>query len=121
MSQPTLSCPETPSDTGAYRISWNGPDGANYRLEENGNILYEGPELASTVTGRKEGTYSYRVGVVEKSNPEVGLWSSPCKVTVSPPPLWLAFTLLGLGLTVFIAILAIIIRGHRAHRRGKLG
>jgi len=33
----------------------------------------------------------------------------------------LAITLLGLGLCVFIAILALIVRGHRAHRRGKLG
>lgn len=70
--------------------------------------------MASTVTGRKAGTYVYRVGVD-------GAWSTPCRVEVDPPSLGLALGLFGLGFTVFLAVLWVIIRGHRAHRRGERG
>jgi hypothetical protein len=121
---PVLTCPEAPSDTGAYRLSWKGPKGVRYRLTEDGEILYQGPDVASTVSGREEGSYTYRVGLIDEA-PEatgrVAAWSEPCRVEVAPPSLPLAFGLLGMGFVVFLFVLVIIVRGHRAHRRGELG
>lgn len=112
-------CPQAPNNTGAYRIAWKGPAGPTYRLEENGQVIYEGPHLASTVTGNQEGAYVYQVGVVD--GPHAGAWSPPCPVAVSPPSLSLAFGLFGMGLLVFLSVLVVVVRGHRAHRRGELG
>ena len=120
MNPPSIQCPEDPSNTGAYRISWKGPDGALYRLEENGTLLYQGPHQASTVTGREAGVYDYRVSVMNDTGQEVSNWSQPCRVEVSPPSLALALTLFSLGLVVFLSTLILIVRGHKKHRRGEL-
>lgn len=121
MQELSLQCPPELSDTGAYRISWNGPEDALFRLEENGELLYEGPELATTVSGRTPSDYVYRVGLVESPTGTVGSWSSRCSVTVSPPPLSLALGFFSVGFVVFVALLVVVIRGHRAHRRGEIG
>lgn len=130
MSGPVITCPEgtdTPvgaSRGGDYSIGWSGPDGAEYRLvETNGGgpdeVLYEGGQLASSVTGRREGDYSYRVGIVEGG--EVATWSDSCTVLVRPYSLSVAFTFFGFGLLVTLATVVLIVKGHRAHRRGEIG
>jgi len=120
LPSPRIECPSGPSDTGAYRISWKGPEGPTYVLEENGAVLYQGPEQASTVSGREKGSYAYRVGVIDHVSGEASSWSQTCQVEVSPPPLSLALGLMGTGCLVFLVVLLIIIRGHKAHRRGEL-
>lgn len=119
MAELRLDCPEAASDTGAYRLSWDGPDEARFRLEENGDVLYEGGDRATTVSGREASDYVYRVGVLHEG--EVGAWSDTCRVSVEPPSLALAFSLFGVGFLVFASVLVVILRGHRAHRRGALG
>lgn len=112
-----LTCPEGPSDTGAYRLSWTGPKDAEFVVEETGpegtERVYEGPNLATTVSGRVEGTYAYRVGAGEA-------WSSTCEVLVDPPALSTALTFFGFGLFVVAATVLLVVRGHRAHRRGEI-
>jgi len=116
-SPPELICPE-PSDTGAYQLKWKGPDGADYRLEEDGRTLYRGPDRASSVSGRGAGEYLYRVAVKTDNGWSFG---PSCTVRVSPPSLALAFTFLGMGFLVFLVVLLVVIAGHRAHRRGDIG
>ena len=113
----TLTCPGPTSDTGAYRISWTGEGGADYQLVENGEVLYQGSELATTVSGRPEGNYLYQVSSLGPDGSTAAM-SEPCSVSVTPPPLGLAFGLFGLGFAVFLAVLITIIRGASAHRRG---
>lgn len=114
----SLDCPGSTSDTGAYRIAWTGlGDGDVVRLEENGAVLYEGNQAATTVSGRPAGDYVYRIGVVEAGNVA---WADECTISVAPPPLALAFFLFGVGTVVFASLLAVVVRGHRAHRRGEL-
>jgi hypothetical protein len=115
----TLTCPGTTSDTGAYRISWTGDEGAVFQLVENGDVLYQGPENATTVSGRPAGNYLYQVSSLGPDE-NVTAMSEPCSVSVTPPPLEAALGLFGLGLFVFLAVLITILRGHSAHRRGAL-
>ena len=123
MAGPVLDCPAT-SDTGAYRIAWEGPAGATYRLVESGpaggtRTLYRGAERASTVSGRQAGRHSYRVAVVDGGRAEQ--WSRPCVVDVRPPSMGLALGLFAVGLLVCVATIIVIVRGHRAHQRGEIG
>jgi hypothetical protein len=121
---PTLTCPADPSTTGAYQLSWQGSGGAEFQLEERGEagdfeILYSGPDVASTVTGRGEGEYTYRVTELVAEGP--GATSEPCVVAVEPPSLGLALALFAVGLAVTGSTVALILRGHAAHRRGEIG
>jgi len=123
MGELSVQCPGG-SDTGAFRIAWQGPDGATFRLVEQSphggeKTLYEGSELASTVSGRGAGVYSYRVGVAQPG--AVASWSAPCTVQVAPPSFALALSFFATGLLICAATIFVIIRGHRAHRRGELG
>ena len=117
-----VQCPGT-SQTGAYRIAWEGPegsDGAVYRVESGEGVVYEGGDLATTVTGRLAGSVEYRVGVVGTSGAVSG-WSDPCVVDVRPPSMELALSLLATGFVVFAATAAVVVVGHRKHRRGEIG
>jgi hypothetical protein len=108
-----LTCPSKPSDTGAYTLRWSGPrrpEEASFRLTENDRLLYEGPALATTVSGRLEGRYSYTLEMTGGSG------SDSCVVQVQPPSISTAMFLFFLGLGVFLASLILIIRGHRAQR-----
>lgn len=120
MSELVFDCPTSANDTGAYKLEWRGAgESATYRLVERDasgeRVIYEGPDLASTVTGRAEGVHGYRLEVVG------GTAAATCEVEVSPPPLSLAFGLFGLGLVICLATVGLIVRGHRRHRRGELG
>jgi hypothetical protein len=104
-----ISCPPAISETGAFRISWDGSEGAIFELRENGEIIYQGGESATTVTGRPAGVYGYAVATA-------AVESEPCVVEVAPPSLGFAFTLFGIGFVVFVCTLVLILRGHRATR-----
>lgn len=113
----SLECPGSTNDTGAYRIAWSADDDVAVRVEENGTLLYEGRDDATTVSGRPAGEYTYRIGVIDSGSVS---WSDKCDVIVSPPSLALAFFLFGVGVTVFASLLVVVVRGHQAHRRGEL-
>lgn len=122
----TIDCPRG-SDTGAYRIAWTlggepgpvaGAATPRFRLEENGVQLYEGPHLATSVSGRQRGEYAYRVAVLPQDPGAPGR-SDSCTVAVEPPSLALALGLFGTGLVVFVATVVLVLLGHRAHRRGE--
>lgn len=123
MSDLDLSCPAAANDTGAYRLSWQGPEGATFRLTETdgaaSRVLYEGPDVASTVTGRPAGSYTYRLEILSSGGTPGSATS--CLVDVAPPSLSLAFALFGVGLGICLATIGLIGRGHRRHRRGALG
>lgn len=124
MAAEWTSCPAAPSDTGAFRLGWKGPDGATFRLEridDSGgpSLIYQGPQTGTTITGAREGTLAYRVGMVSTEG-RVASWSQPCTVQVRPPEMWLALALFALGATVTLATAGAIVRGHRAHRAGEL-
>ncbi len=111
MGRLELTCPPEPSRTGAFTLRWAGPEAATYRVTENQQLLYQGPALATTVSGRPEGTYDYSVEVVGSPG------ADSCVARVQPPSVTAAMVLFLVGLGVFLGLLTVIIRGHRASRR----
>jgi hypothetical protein len=104
------------SNTGTFNIHWQGSDGARYDLIEqradgDSHIVYRGSDTARVMTGLPNGRYSYRVRTEHGGDP--GPWSEPAAVTVAHHPLTRAFAFFGVGLLVFLATIALILRGER--------
>lgn len=113
MPELKLDCPTAPNDTGAYRIAWTAPEGATVTLTEDGAKIYEGPDAATTVSGRREGTYEYALAVADAK--------ASCTVQVAPPSMGLTFALFLVGFAISASTIAFVVRGHRQHRRGEIG
>jgi len=109
--------------SGAYKIAWEAPDGVVTRLTETSAqgvvTIYEGPDRATTITGRKKGDYHYQVAQVRDG---LALESSEgCRVLVRPYPLEVAFGFFAAGLTVTLLTVGLVVVGHRAHKNGDIG
>lgn len=72
---------------------------------ENPDTIYRGPDLATFISGLKDGVYYYRFRV------EDGDWSDTVTLTVSHYSLQFAFALSGLGAVVFFLTVIIVLRG----------
>lgn len=115
-----LQCPGK-SNTGAYKISWDVGKEGLVILKENGNILYQGKDVATTVTGRTKGTYTYTLEFgLGKTKSQLQHTHASCTVEVTPPSLFMSFGLLSMGALVFVATLVFVVLGHRAHKLGSL-
>lgn len=107
------------SNTGHYRVSWTSPgEGVAFSLQEataedfaDARTIYQGPQVATVVSGKLDGTYHYRIRAGQ------GPWSEPIEVTVRHRSLTQAFAFMAVGATVFAATAALIVTGHRRHRR----
>lgn len=75
--------------------------------------LYQGPDTATLVSGRKNGTYYYRV----RSEKPGSDWSNAVEVKVAHHPLSRAFMFFSLGALVFVATLTMVVRGNLAHKQ----
>ena len=83
-SAPTLTVPSTDSD-GRYTVSWTSVSGAtSYKLDEKSGSgsftnIYSGSGTSRNITGKADGTYSYRVRACSST---CGDWSSTATVSV---------------------------------------
>lgn len=115
-----LKCPPGGANRdGAFKLSWTGPKDATFRLVEKqgdqSRTLFEGRSHGSTVAGRPAGDYQYSLSTVQ------GRSATPCVVKVRPYPLTLALSFFFVGSLVTLATVIVILRGHRAHKRGEIG
>ena len=78
------------------------------------SIDYQGPDDASVVSGKPNGTWYYRARVI--GDQQAGPWSTAVKVTVAHHPLSRAFMFFGLGVVVFVATLLLVVRGAERER-----
>ncbi|MCA9620290.1 MAG: hypothetical protein KC731_14810 [Myxococcales bacterium] len=116
----TLTCPaEGPDRDGVYRLVWTAPEGQAVELVEHhagrARTIYAGRDRAATVTGRHGGDYRYALVV------DGGAAAPDCLVTVEPHSLPVAFGFFTVGLAVTLLTVTMVVRGHRAHRRGLIG
>ncbi|MDE0224421.1 MAG: Ig-like domain-containing protein, partial [Gammaproteobacteria bacterium] len=84
---PTLTVPSTDAD-GSYTLSWTRPSGAaSYKLQEKSGSgsfgdIYTGSSTLRNITGKTDGTYSYRARACAGTG-NCGGWSSTESVEVS--------------------------------------
>ena len=114
---PQLAVDNPLATAGFYRLSWV-TEAAQVELQEAMDpafhdpvTLYTGPDRASVLSGRPDGTRYYRV---RGMNATPGRWSESVRVTVEHHDLRRAFLFLALGFSVFVAILATVVRGATA-------
>ena len=109
------------ADEGKCLIRWELPESdgspANFQVEQaedpafsDTRLRYEGPDLATYISGLPEGTHHYRVRTV--SDQEEGPWSETLKIKVEFVSKNLVITLFLLGTIVFVATFWAIWRGH---------
>lgn len=114
---PLLSSDNETPTAGYFRLSWE-TNADLVELQEatstdfsSNTTLYRGPDQARVISGKRDGTWYYRVRNVSHS--ETGPWSQPVAVTVSHHQVSRAFLFLAVGIIVFIATVIVIIRGSR--------
>jgi len=114
---PAIASDSDVATAGFYRLSW---DAAFPRIElqeattpdfRSPATLYIGTDRATTISGKPDGQWYYRVRTMQDDLP--GSWSDPVEVTVAHHSLSRALMFLTLGIIVFLAIVTVIIRGAR--------
>lgn len=108
--QLTWSWPEAPAD-----ISYSLIEFSSRKNSANGHEIYDGPDLASVISGKRNGTYRYVVRAMSAGD-EVLALSNPLKVVVAHHSLARAWIIFTLGALVFITILVVIRRESVKHR-----
>jgi len=124
----TLTADTQTSTAGYYRLAWS-IDGADidqiFVLQEavsadfeNPTITYQGPDLATVVSGKSNGQYYYRVRRMQP-DPSAGVessedsWSNVVSVSVEHHSLPRAVGFFVAGLIVFVATLVVIVSSAR--------
>ena len=114
-----LNSSTTDAAAGYYKLSWNwpkAPDSVEYSLIEmsnrdqhaHGREIYSGPDLASVISGKRNGTYRY---VVQALNGNLVLaTSNPVRVIVAHHSLLRAWIVFAIGAFIFLSILVVIRR-----------
>ena len=110
----------TPATAGYYTLSWSADEATGFELEEASEAgfadaftRYRGADLATTVTGKRDGRYYYRVRAFDSAG-EPGPWSETVTVEVAHHSLGRAWLFFATGALVFILSLVTILRGARA-------
>jgi hypothetical protein len=113
---------------GFYTLSWNHPAsdlGLRYEVQEaaragfvSPRTIYSGSDLATFVSGKRDGTLYYRA----RARPAVSdpryrwsPWSTVLAVTTAHHSRARAFAFLAVGAFVFLATVALIVVGNRAN------
>ncbi len=103
------------SEDGVVSLRWESEgDASAFELQQatqadfsNAQTRYEGPDRGSVITGLGEGSYFFRVRSADSQD-----WSEPVELTVQYMNMALVWTLMGVGLFVFVATVVAILRGH---------
>jgi hypothetical protein len=116
---PQLTSDSDVASAGFFQLSWK-TDAQRVELQEatnpgfrNAKTFYIGPDRASVISGKPNGSWYYRVRALD---PEQGGWSEPVTVLVDHHDLSRALMFLFVGVIVFVATVVMILRGGRAEK-----
>lgn len=114
-----LASPQINSDTklstaGYFQLRWQDSASQSFQLQQASNAafrdaatLYRGPDQATVISGLPDGDYFYRIRGDEQQ------WSEPLKVSVKHHSLGKALGFFGLGASMFLVMLVLLIKGAR--------
>lgn len=118
-ASPTLTGDVEVATAGFYRLSWHPATPAVeavYELQasatpafDHPRTVYTGPDLATTLTGQPDGIVYYRVRALPAQGRDT--WSEAVSIEVRHHPRARALLFFALGALVFLATLALILRG----------
>ena len=113
---PELESSAETATAGYFVLDWKSAPEGIFELREQATdgserILYRGPDTARLISGKPDGVYRYEIRRVEESE-----WSEPATVTVAHHPLPRALGFFLVGTLVFVATLAVVVRGRRGDR-----
>lgn len=117
-----LSSDTEVATAGYYQLRWRADDsGVRFRLLESDNprfnhsrVIYQGPDLATVLSGKRNGKYYYRVAELKDHTPVTV--SNTVMVKVAHHSLAKALLFFAIGAAVFLATLLMILKGNRQTR-----
>ncbi len=99
---------------GHVLLNWAAVEGAeSYELVEGEKVRYTGPDLAFFASGLPAGSHEFRVRAGG------GPWSEPLEVVVEYPAAWKVWTLLGVGMVVFVLTVTTVLKGFWRQQAGE--
>ena len=122
---PVWATPRLQSDSerataGYFRLSWTSEAKDIYVLQEAGDpeflsakTLYQGPDTATIISGRGNGTYYYRV----RAKHQEDQWSDFTSVAVEHHSLTRALVFFALGAIVFTVTLTTVVLGSKSQKQ----
>jgi hypothetical protein len=113
---PRLSSDTETATAGFYRLSWETGKPGRVELQQadspaftHATLRYRGPDRASVISGMPDGKWYYRVRTLDDQ--DTGPWGKTVELTVAHHPLSRAFMFFALGVAVFLATVALVLRG----------
>ena len=107
---------------GFFQLNWSmtdAPDNTSYQLYEHADtdtsgpvLIYEGPDMASVISGKANGMYEYYVSATSSDWPDKRM-SNTISVTVAHHSLRNALIVLAIGFIIFLSVIFVILRGER--------
>lgn len=118
--------PAEKTESGYIKLSWrlrdvqNGNNAFVFELQQSAQRdftetrpVYRGPDYATFISGLPNGDYYHRVRTATPNGEQHSDWSVPVLVQVEHHSLRLAFLLFGIGASVFLFTVGIVIQGAR--------
>lgn len=112
------------TESGYIKLSWKlggqqtGGDPIVFELQQAAHqdfnqttLVYKGPDYATFQSGLSDGDYFYRVRTARTDGTPLSDWSTPVLLRVKHHSLQLAFLLFGIGATVFLITVGIVLQG----------
>lgn len=122
---PELRTDSGKASAGYYRLTWDWQDAGNvqFQLQESrseefssAETIYEGPDRATLLSGRRDGDYYYRARLQPRQG-DTSPWSEVVHVRVEHHSLGRALLYFGIGAGVFVATAGLIIAGTLKSRK----
>lgn len=126
---PQFTVPSTlVTASGSVSLKWQVPavlPSDHFELEQavqenffSPEAVYSGPDRGTYLSGLPDGDYYYRVRVVNTQEEKPSQWSPSVHRSVQHPSLEFTFTMLGVGATVFLSTIGVIVQGARKETTG---
>lgn len=112
-ANPGFDSPPTRDSAGFFSLNWSGAkrfelEQATGPTHEDARIIYRGSDTSTTISGLSDGEYRFRIRAEGDAE-----WGDVAVVRVEHHSLARAFLFFALGATVFVVLIAAIVRGRR--------